>query len=114
MCIRDRVVQSRDDLQAHKLPYAHYHPPLADLAAAVEELRPTALIGVSGQPRTFTPVSYTHLDVYKRQDVICRVRANDLPAAMAELHRLGQDAPALLPDLIEPWMFCLLYTSRCV
>ena len=41
---------------------------------------------------------------YSGVDVICRVRANDLPAAMAELHRLGQDAPALLPDLIEPWM----------
>jgi small conductance mechanosensitive channel len=41
---------------------------------------------------------------YSGVDVICRVQANDLPAAMAELHRLGQDAPALLPDLIEPWM----------
>lgn len=40
---------------------------------------------------------------YSGVDVICRVHANDLPAAMAELHRLGQDAPALLPDLIEPW-----------
>ncbi len=40
---------------------------------------------------------------YSGVDVICRVHANDLPAAMAELQRLGQDAPALLPDLIEPW-----------
>ena len=40
---------------------------------------------------------------YSGVDVICRVYANDLPAAMAELQRLGQDAPTLLPDLIEPW-----------
>ncbi|MCA9867671.1 MAG: NAD-dependent malic enzyme [Anaerolineae bacterium] len=48
------VVRSRADLAAHKLPYAHDHAPLSDLAAAVNELRPTAIIGVSGQPRTFT------------------------------------------------------------
>lgn len=40
---------------------------------------------------------------YSGVDVICRVYANDLPAAMAELQLLGQDAPMLLPDLIEPW-----------
>jgi small-conductance mechanosensitive channel len=40
---------------------------------------------------------------YSGVDVIVRVRANDLPAAMSELYLLGQDAPALLPDLIEPW-----------
>jgi len=51
---RGLVVRSRADLAAHKLPYAHDHEPLSDLLSAVEELRPTALIGVSGQPRTFT------------------------------------------------------------
>jgi malate dehydrogenase (oxaloacetate-decarboxylating)(NADP+) len=48
------VVAERDDLAEHKLPYAHEHPRLADFQAAVEELHPTAIIGVSGQPRTFT------------------------------------------------------------
>lgn len=48
------VVKSRDDLATHKLPYAHEHDFIADLETAVEELRPTALIGVSGQPHTFT------------------------------------------------------------
>jgi malate dehydrogenase (oxaloacetate-decarboxylating)(NADP+) len=48
------VVKSRADLVEHKLPYAHDHVPLTDFLAAVESLKPTALLGVSGKPRTFT------------------------------------------------------------
>jgi malate dehydrogenase (oxaloacetate-decarboxylating)(NADP+) len=48
------VVKSRADLVEHKLPYAHDHVPVTDFLAAVESLKPTALIGVSGMPRTFT------------------------------------------------------------
>jgi malate dehydrogenase (oxaloacetate-decarboxylating)(NADP+) len=48
------VVQTREDLAEHKLAYAHDHPFVADLASAVEDLEPSALIGVSGQPSTFT------------------------------------------------------------
>lgn len=52
---RGLVVRARADLAAHKRPYAHDHPIVTDLAAAVRALRPTALIGVSGQGGTFTP-----------------------------------------------------------
>jgi malate dehydrogenase (oxaloacetate-decarboxylating)(NADP+) len=48
------VVRSRTDLAEHKLPYAHDHAPVPDLLTAVETLQPTALIGVSGMPATFT------------------------------------------------------------
>ncbi len=48
------VVKSRDNLAEHKLPYAHDYPFLPDLLSAVEALKPTALIGVSGQGSTFT------------------------------------------------------------
>lgn len=48
------VVKSRTDLVHHKLPYAHDHAPLVDLLQAVESIKPTAIIGVSGMPRTFT------------------------------------------------------------
>src|SRR3990172_1023658 len=48
------VVKSRTDLVEHKLPYAHDHVSVTDFQAAVESLKPTALIGVSGTPRTFT------------------------------------------------------------
>lgn len=47
------VVKSRSDLAAHKTPYAHDHQPLDDLLSAVMRVRPSALIGVSGQPQTF-------------------------------------------------------------
>jgi malate dehydrogenase (oxaloacetate-decarboxylating)(NADP+) len=48
------VVKSRTDLVEHKRPYAHDDVPVADFLAAVESLQPTAIIGVSGMPRTFT------------------------------------------------------------
>jgi len=48
------VVKSRDNLQEHKLNYAHDHEFLPDLLSAVESLKPTILVGVSGQPQTFT------------------------------------------------------------
>lgn len=48
------VVQGRDRLPEHKRPYAHDHEFLPDLLSAVRNLKPTVLIGVSGQPKTFT------------------------------------------------------------
>jgi malate dehydrogenase (oxaloacetate-decarboxylating)(NADP+) len=47
------VVHGRAGLAAHKLPYAHDHAPLPSLATAIEAVRPTVLIGVSGQPGAF-------------------------------------------------------------
>ncbi len=48
------VERGRKDLAEHKRPYAHTHAPLKTLAEAVKALKPTALIGVSGQPSQFT------------------------------------------------------------
>jgi len=51
---RGLVVKSRKNLPEHKLRFAHDfkdHPHFLD---AVKVLKPTALIGVSGQPSTFT------------------------------------------------------------
>jgi malate dehydrogenase (oxaloacetate-decarboxylating)(NADP+) len=47
------VVAGRADLAAHKRAYAHAHAPVADFAAAVEALRPTAIIGVSAVAGAF-------------------------------------------------------------
>lgn len=43
------VVADRTDLQPQKRPYAHKHPHTDDFFDAVKQLRPTAIIGVSGQ-----------------------------------------------------------------
>ncbi|MBP6185412.1 MAG: NAD-dependent malic enzyme [Saprospiraceae bacterium] len=48
------VCQSRQNLAPHKKPYAHDCPPAATLLEAIEQIRPTALIGVSGQGGRFT------------------------------------------------------------
>ncbi|MBN8526619.1 MAG: NAD-dependent malic enzyme [Planctomycetes bacterium] len=48
------IVQGRERLTEHKKHYAHAHPPVKELLSAVQTLRPTALVGVSGQARSFT------------------------------------------------------------
>ena len=48
------LVSSRDNLPTHKQPYAHDHEPVDNFLDAVKALRPTAILGLSGQPQTFT------------------------------------------------------------
>ena len=48
------VTKSRTNLAEHKLPFAHEGAFTDSLLEAVKRLRPTALIGVSGMPQTFT------------------------------------------------------------
>jgi malate dehydrogenase (oxaloacetate-decarboxylating)(NADP+) len=69
---RGLVVGGRADLSAQKRPFAHEFPFHPDLLSAVEALRPTALIGVSGQPGTFTP-----------QVLEAMARINDKPIVFA-------------------------------
>jgi malate dehydrogenase (oxaloacetate-decarboxylating)(NADP+) len=57
-------------LAHHKLPYAHLHPPLRTLAEAVEAVKPTMLIGVSGQPSTFTPAILRRMAELNQRPVI--------------------------------------------
>jgi malate dehydrogenase (oxaloacetate-decarboxylating)(NADP+) len=48
------VVAGRTDLAAHKKPYAHPHAPVPGFLEAIKALKPTAIIGVSATPNTFT------------------------------------------------------------
>ena len=48
------VVRGRTDLAEHKRPYAHDHPPVADLLSAIRAVRPTALIGAAAVPGAFS------------------------------------------------------------
>jgi malate dehydrogenase (oxaloacetate-decarboxylating)(NADP+) len=45
---------SRKDLFDFQKPYAHPHAPIRDLVAAIESIKPTAIIGVSTVGNTFT------------------------------------------------------------
>lgn len=64
---RGLVVEGRADLRPHKRAYAHAHAPVATLADAVATLRPAVLIGVSGQPQTFTePLLRTMVRYHER------------------------------------------------
>jgi malate dehydrogenase (oxaloacetate-decarboxylating)(NADP+) len=57
-------------LAEHKVPYAHDFPQLATLAEAIEALRPTALIGVSGQARTFTREIVSRMAALNQRPII--------------------------------------------
>ncbi|MFZ5452046.1 MAG: NAD-dependent malic enzyme [Thermodesulfobacteriota bacterium] len=48
------VVKSRSELNGHKRRYAHDHEFTSDFLGAVEALKPTAIIGVSGKARMFS------------------------------------------------------------
>ncbi|HAH06413.1 MAG TPA: NAD-dependent malic enzyme [Elusimicrobia bacterium] len=48
------VESGRKDLAEHKKPFAHKHAPAKDLLSALKAIKPTILVGASGQPRTFT------------------------------------------------------------
>lgn len=47
------VTADRASLAEHKRPFAHPHAPAGDFLSAVGAIRPTGIIGVSGQPGTF-------------------------------------------------------------
>lgn len=48
------LVANRGSTEAHKKPYAHEHPNIDGFAEAVTTLKPTAVIGLSGQPGAFS------------------------------------------------------------
>ena len=62
------LVKSRKNLAPHKLVFAHDHESVSGLLSAVESLKPTAIIGASAQPKTFT-----------RQVIETMARLNDNP-----------------------------------
>lgn len=64
------VVKSRTDLAEHKVPYAHDHPFIKDLADVVDAVKPTAIIGVSGQPQTFTERVLTRMGEINQRPIV--------------------------------------------
>ncbi len=64
------VCKSRDKLAEHKLPYAHDYPGCTDLITAVHALKPTAILGLSGQPNTFTQEVIEAMASYNDRPII--------------------------------------------
>ncbi|NCF51313.1 oxaloacetate-decarboxylating malate dehydrogenase [Gammaproteobacteria bacterium] len=48
------LVADRGEVADHKLPYAHDHQPIDNFVGAITALKPTAIIGLSGQAGMFT------------------------------------------------------------
>ncbi len=67
---RGLVVKSRNDLAHHKLAYAHDHAQLPDLLSAVEALKPTAIVGVSGRPNMFTQPIVERMTEYNEIPIV--------------------------------------------
>jgi malate dehydrogenase (oxaloacetate-decarboxylating)(NADP+) len=63
------VVRSRTDLAEHKRPYAHDHAPL-DFLSALHALKPSVLIGATGQPGTFTEAAVRAMASFNERPVI--------------------------------------------
>ena len=73
--------------------------------------------GSAQLPDGSEPVSYTHLDVYKRQQVYCNKKiiiigdtAMQIPGYFEDMNHLHVNTE---PDRAY-YIPCLLYTSRCV
>ncbi len=64
------VASRKDKLAEHKLPFAHEHPEVPDFESAVETLRPTAIIGVSGMPQTFTEKVVRNMAEYNDRPIV--------------------------------------------
>lgn len=64
------VVKGREGLTEHKLHFAHAHAACADLASAVKTLKPTMLIGASGQPKAFTESIVRDMATFNERPVI--------------------------------------------
>jgi malate dehydrogenase (oxaloacetate-decarboxylating)(NADP+) len=64
------VVGSRQELANHKRPFAHDYPQQPNLLSAVRSLKPTALIGVSGQGQAFSEELMAEMATLNRRPII--------------------------------------------
>jgi malate dehydrogenase (oxaloacetate-decarboxylating)(NADP+) len=75
------VVKSRPDLQAHKLAFAHDMEPVSDFMSAIEAMKPTAIIGVSGKGGSFTREMVTEMSRTNDRPIVFSLSN---PTTMAE------------------------------
>ncbi|MCF8179105.1 MAG: NAD-dependent malic enzyme [Sulfuritalea sp.] len=90
------VVKSREGLAAQKLPYAHDHAPVADFLDALNQLKPTGIIGVAAVGGTFTPeVLRAMADINERPIVFALSNPTSKAECTAEEAYRGTDGRAL-------------------
>ena len=78
---RGLLCAGRDNISEHKAPYAHEHDYIDNLLDAIKTLKPTALLGLSGQPQTFTKAVVTAMTKINDRPIIF---ALSNPTSMAE------------------------------
>jgi malate dehydrogenase (oxaloacetate-decarboxylating)(NADP+) len=66
------IVKARDGLKPHTVPFAHEHEPVTGIANVIEALRPTVLIGATGQR-----------GIFDREVIEAMSRAHDRPVVFA-------------------------------
>jgi malate dehydrogenase (oxaloacetate-decarboxylating)(NADP+) len=64
------VETTRTNLAEHKRPYAHEFAPQADLLAAVQALKPTGIIGVSGRGQMFTQPTVEAMAAFNNRPIV--------------------------------------------
>jgi malate dehydrogenase (oxaloacetate-decarboxylating)(NADP+) len=90
------VVKSREGLAPQKLPYAHDHAPVSDFLAALNDLKPTGIIGVAAVGGTFTPeVLRAMADLNERPIVFALSNPTSKAECTAEQAYAGTDGRAL-------------------
>jgi len=69
---RGLIVKDRPEggISAHKAPFAHEHPPMADLGEIVKKLKPTVLIGAAAIPNVFTPDIIKDMATFNKKPII--------------------------------------------
>ena len=67
---RGLLCAGRNNISEHKAPYAHEHEYIDNLLDAVKALKPTVLLGLSGQPQTFTQAVIGAMDENNERPVI--------------------------------------------
>jgi malate dehydrogenase (oxaloacetate-decarboxylating)(NADP+) len=67
---RGLLVRDRDNVAEHKRPYAHEHEFCTEFLDAVKSLRPTAILGLSGQPQTFTKEVIEAMVEYNERPIV--------------------------------------------
>ena len=64
------VVAARENLESHKLAFAHKHPRVDRFLDAIDQIQPTGIIGVSAQARSFDRSIVQHMTQLNARPIV--------------------------------------------